>query len=194
VNRGCSEQPALEIRNVHVIDVRTGRVSFDATLVMDDGRICRIASGSEQSSARQYIDGRGRYALPGLWLDSAEPAELFQRVGYGITHVHSGTAALESDPALLPDALAQRVRDGWSPLQALQSVTLQAAHRARAGRAGQLAAGFDADVVLLEANPLEDITNLRRISLVVWQGEPVGLVQLARARAGRAYTRQPSAP
>jgi imidazolonepropionase-like amidohydrolase len=53
-------------------------------------------------------------------------------------------------------------------MAALQAATRNAARALGwEKRTGTIVAGLDADLVLLEANPLEDITNTKKIALVV---------------------------
>jgi imidazolonepropionase-like amidohydrolase len=183
---GCSTRPELEITNVNIIDVTTGMIRFDATLAIGNGCICRIGAASPNApGAVRRIDGRGRYALPGLWVAGAATTERDRLAGYGITNVTGTPAGSSPDAGELYDHLAKRVARGETPLQAIQSVTSRAAQAAGARRSGQLAPGYEANVILLEANPLTDISNLRQVSLVVVQGRSLGLVALARARAGR---------
>ncbi|MBI4544133.1 MAG: DUF3225 domain-containing protein [Gemmatimonadetes bacterium] len=61
---------------------------------------------------------------------------------------------------------------GLSPMQVLVAATRNGA-RAMGGleRFGTLEPGKDADLVVLDADPLEDIRNLRRVALVVRRGE-----------------------
>lgn len=71
----------------------------------------------------------------------------------------------------LHDELALFVEAGLSPLQALQTATLLPARYLNATDSlGHVAAGKVADLVLLDANPLEDIRNTRRINAVVVNG------------------------
>jgi imidazolonepropionase-like amidohydrolase len=180
-------RPELEITNVNVIDVTTGTIRFDAAIAIGNGRVCRIdASSQSTSSAVQRIDGRGRYALPGLWSTTDAATNPDRLVGYGITNATESSSAKSRDATDIYEHLFQRVGKGATPLEAIQSVTTNAATAARERRAGQLAPGFVADVILLEANPLADIANLRNVSLVILRGRPLGLVALARARAGRS--------
>lgn len=66
------------------------------------------------------------------------------------------------------------VEFGLSPLDALRAATLHAAEfERRLDSSGSLEAGKDADVVLLHANPLEDITNTRAIRSVILRGNVV---------------------
>jgi len=72
----------------------------------------------------------------------------------------------------LHNELAALVEAGFTPLEALQSVTLDAAKfLGRTGDFGTVANGRAADFVLLDANPLEDIHNTRKIRAVVVQGK-----------------------
>lgn len=60
--------PDLVIQNVTVIDAVNG-VREDRTVVVDAGRIVRVAeaSASESIDAVEVVDGTGRYLIPGLW-------------------------------------------------------------------------------------------------------------------------------
>jgi imidazolonepropionase-like amidohydrolase len=83
------------------------------------------------------------------------------------------------------------VEAGLTPASALQSATLNAARMiGRETDAGSLEAGKLADLVILDANPLEDIQNVRRVFRVVKGGivyEPAQLLSNIRfsAPAGR---------
>jgi imidazolonepropionase-like amidohydrolase len=51
--------------------------------------------------------------------------------------------------------------------------TRLAAGALKLGELGQVASGKSADFVVLDANPLDDITNLRRITKVYLRGQEV---------------------
>ncbi len=71
----------------------------------------------------------------------------------------------------LHDELALLVKGGLSPLAALQSATINPARfLGRDSELGTVAEGKLADLVLLDANPLEDIANTKRIAAVVVNG------------------------
>ena len=77
------------------------------------------------------------------------------------------------------DELALMVRAGMTPLAALQTATLNPAHYlGLENSAGTIASGKRADLVLLDANPLVDIANTRRIRAVVAAGRFVDRSQL----------------
>jgi imidazolonepropionase-like amidohydrolase len=83
-------------------------------------------------------------------------------------------AGLHEELRLLVDA-------GLSPLAALQAAT---GNSARAlgwdGRTGAIAVGLDADLVLLDADPLRDIANTTRIRAVVRAGHLLDRAALDR--------------
>lgn len=63
------------------------------------------------------------------------------------------------------------VAAGLSPREALATATVHPARvLGRGGRSGQVTPGMDADLVLLAANPLDDITATRRIHGVMAGG------------------------
>jgi imidazolonepropionase-like amidohydrolase len=71
--------------------------------------------------------------------------------------------------ASLHDELALLVDAGLTPMQALQTATRNPAHFLHI-EAGTIESGKRADLVLLDANPLDDIRNTCRISAVVLNG------------------------
>ena len=71
----------------------------------------------------------------------------------------------------LHDELKLLQSNGFTPLEALQSATRDAARfLSREKDFGTVAAGAHADLVLLDANPLEDISNAAKINSVVREG------------------------
>ena len=95
------------------------------------------------------------------------------RGGAGIL---AGTDAFESFPLVingvsLHEELALLVEAGLTPLAALQAATLNPARALNRTRDhGSVAAGKLADLVLLDADPLEDVGNTLRIHAVVLNG------------------------
>lgn len=85
--------------------------------------------------------------------------------------VLAGTDMLPWPGAGLHEELRLLVTAGLSPIEALQAATRNAARvLGWETRTGTIAVGLDADLVLLDANPLEDITNTTRIRAVVRAG------------------------
>ena len=71
------------------------------------------------------------------------------------------------------EEMEDMVLAGMTPAQVLVSATRNGADFLRIADAGTLEAGKSADLLVLDANPLDNITNTRRISLVVLRGAPV---------------------
>jgi imidazolonepropionase-like amidohydrolase len=71
----------------------------------------------------------------------------------------------------LHDELANFVESGFTPMEALQTATSNPAEfLGTESSSGSIAAGKIADLLLLSANPLDDIHNTRRIAAVIANG------------------------
>jgi len=57
----------IALTHVNVIDVQTGSVLPDQTILIDGNEIAAIFPSSEHRAAKRTVDYRGRYAIPGLW-------------------------------------------------------------------------------------------------------------------------------
>jgi imidazolonepropionase-like amidohydrolase len=92
----------------------------------------------------------------------------------------------------LHDELAAMADAGMTPLAILQTATINPARFfGRAATAGSVAADKTADLVLLDANPLEDIKNARRIRTVITAGRVLDRSALDRLlEQAKAATRQ----
>lgn len=115
----------------------------------------------------QFPDARGRNALQDYFEHGLRLTGEAHRAG---VRVLVGT-----DTAIggfrYHDEMAHLVRAGLSPADVLRAATIQAAHYAGLERtSGSIAVGKRADLVLLDANPLADIANTRRISAVFLNG------------------------
>jgi hypothetical protein len=94
----------------------------------------------------------------------AELVLAMERAGVGIL---AGT-----DDAPIQDEIELLVDAGLSPAEALRSATVEAAKYLDASESlGSVEPGKLADLVLLEANPLADIRNTRKISAVIIGGK-----------------------
>jgi imidazolonepropionase-like amidohydrolase len=93
----------------------------------------------------------------------------------------AGSDALDGDvlPGLaLHQELELMVRAGLTPSEALQTATRNAAlYLGEAGARGTIEAGKVADLVLLDADPLADIANTRRIHAVIAGGRLISAAE-----------------
>jgi len=79
----------------------------------------------------------------------------------------------------LHDELANFVEAGFTPMEALRTATSNPAKfLGREASSGSVEPGKIADLVLLSANPLEDIRNTQKISLVIVDGRPFDRAEL----------------
>jgi len=77
------------------------------------------------------------------------------------------------------EQMEDMVLAGMTPMQVIVASTRNAAEFLRMTDAGTLEAGKSADFMVLDANPLDDITNTRRISTVILRGAVVDRAQPA---------------
>jgi len=81
----------------------------------------------------------------------------------------------------LHDELALLVEAGLTPLEALQAATINAArYQSKEKELGTVEKGKIADLVLLDSNPLEKITNTQKINAVVINGKVINKAEIER--------------
>jgi imidazolonepropionase-like amidohydrolase len=81
--------------------------------------------------------------------------------------------------------LADMVAAGMTPAQVITAATKTTAEILKLDQLGMIAAGKSADFVVLDANPLDDIRNTRRISRVYVRGKEVDRAALRREWTGK---------
>ena len=82
----------ITITHVSLIDLERGRVVLDQTIAIDGDRFVAVGSSPEVSvsKASRVIDGKGLYAIPGLWdmhIHAADPRHLSLFTANGVTGV-----------------------------------------------------------------------------------------------------------
>jgi imidazolonepropionase-like amidohydrolase len=120
---------------------------------------------------------RGRFMLPILRRALGEGI----RAGVKIVAGADSAYGPESQTRISHE-VANFVDAGMAPLQALQSATTTAAELLRLeDRTGAIEPGFEADLLVIEANPLEDVVALQDPLLIMSNGR----LALNRLRFGR---------
>jgi len=149
------------------------RAAIGDTLGLLDPRN-RYLSGPLRRQWREFVEQRRQYGAPpaGTFPGIAREARAMNRAGIvmlagtdlGLPLVYPGSG--------LHDELELLVREaGLTPMQALQSATRNPPRFfGLEDEEGTIAPGMVAELVLLDADPLEDIANTRRISAVVLNG------------------------
>ena len=78
------------------------------------------------------------------------------------------------------EEMLDMVLAGMTPMEVIVAATRNSAEFLRIADAGTLQAGKSADFIVLDANPLDDMTNTRRISAVILRGAAVDRTQPVR--------------
>lgn len=150
-------------------DARAGEANFinDRRLVYLDP-LSRWAFRDDLSGTRAAYPGAlGERALRAYFEHGLRLTEKAHRAGVQVL--------VGSDTAIggfrFHDEMAHLVRAGMTPAQVLRAATIDAARYAGLDQiSGSVAVGKRADLVLLEANPLDNIGNARRIRAVFLNG------------------------
>lgn len=125
------------------------------------------APGGDYDDALLNI--RGRHMLPRV----REMAALAHQLGVpviGATDTGYGPGSI----VRIPHELMELVAAGLTPLQALQSATsVPAAMLGIGDRTGRIAVGYEADLIVVERNPLADIANLQDVLIIVSNGRVI---------------------
>jgi imidazolonepropionase-like amidohydrolase len=119
---------------------------------------------------------------------------VFHDAGVGILAGTDGPGGCLVPGWALHEELQNFVKAGLSPLQALQTATIEPARfMGMADSLGTVEAGKVADLVLLDGNPLVEIQNMRLVAGVVVDGQWLGRDDLRRLKA-RARLASPTTP
>jgi len=134
----------------------------------------------------------GRAAYLRFYEKGLEITGAAQRAGVRVLVGTDGGDSYVFPGSAVHDELAELVKAGLSPAEALRAATWSAAEfLGLTARHGSVDPGKRADLVLLSANPLDDIENVRRIEAVVFRGRLLdrdrldGLLRQAESTAAR---------
>jgi imidazolonepropionase-like amidohydrolase len=136
--------------------------------------VTKILSAYGGRTAVQASAARERYAILQRSLAKLSAA--------GARIVLGGDTGLQDDPFGFAEhrELELMVEAGMTPMQAIVAATSSGAEYLRLRNTGILAPGKRADFIVLDANPLDDITNTRRIAQIFLKGRPVDRDALRR--------------
>ena len=167
---GTWEVPTLVLRTIYL--------ATDLATLNGDERLKYMPGGKDHFSDETQLQRQLRNRTAQQW-DTARRS--FQRTLEIVGMMHragvrfmAGTDV--SNPYLYPgfslhDELALFVKAGFTPMEALQTATRNPAEfLGMLDTLGTVEKGKFADLVLLEANPLENISNTQRINAVVVNG------------------------
>jgi imidazolonepropionase-like amidohydrolase len=125
-----------------------------------------------------YLDNRTSFSFPEASFQSLERAiaptgEILRKARAHHVKVVFGTDAVAGAHGRNVEEFVYRVRDaGDKPMDAIVSATSMAAESlGMGGKIGTVAPGFEADLVAVEGNPLDDITAVRRVVWVMKGGK-----------------------
>lgn len=149
---------------------------FDDPDLESDSRLKYVpASVRTQWNPAKLREGTSPEELTALKAEAARDLELVKTMhGAGVQFMAGSDGP---DPYVFPgfslhDELEWLVKSGFTPFQALQSATFDpAVFLRRFGQYGLVEPGHAADLLLLNANPLDDIRNTRKIFAVVANGK-----------------------
>jgi len=161
------------IPTLHIMDVLANLKQRDHS---NDEYLSYIGPGIEetyqgrlQAALRAPGNRPSIYAMPGFG------STVTNMMRNGVT-VYAGSDAGPFNTFVYPglslhSELEQFVKNGFTPAEALRTATVNPpSFFGLEKQYGQVSVGFTADLVLLDENPLEDITHARRIHMVIQNG------------------------
>lgn len=99
---------ALVLDNVHIVDTRSGEIQPDRAIWVKQGRIEQITTAGVSMAANyHYVDGRGRYVVPGLWDSHSHSLKLSPQLhhplylAHGITYLRDMSGCMTAADSLL---------------------------------------------------------------------------------------------
>ena len=187
----CGEARAVGLRAVvHAIGDAGARAAVDAgctsiehgTFVSDATLDLMVERGTffdpNLLVLHNYLDNRAGYTFTPEVLATIEKGiaptlDVLQRARRKHVKIVFGTDAVGGAHGRNAEELVYRVRDAHeTAMDAIVSATSMAADSLGLGdRIGTVATGFDADLVAVTGNPLDDITAVRRVVFVMKSGK-----------------------
>jgi len=197
INAACGEAKAQGLRAVvhaHATDgaraaILAGCTGIEHGTMLDDATLDLMRERGVFFDPNflvlhNYIDnkpkylGIGNYNKEGFaYMEKALPlvADVLRRARAHQVKIVFGTDAVAGSHGRNFEEFIYRVKDGGDkPMDAIVSATSMAAASLGLGdKIGAIARGFEADLVAVEGNPLEDITAVRKVAFVMKGGKVV---------------------
>ena len=197
IDAACGEAKAVGLRaavHAHASDgarasIEAGCTSIEHGTFLDDATLdLMVAHGTYFDPnflvLHNYIEnkpkflGIGNYTDEGFaYMEKALPmvSDVLRRARAHHVMIVFGTDAVAGSHGRNFEEFIYRVKDGGDkPMDAIVSATSMAAASLRLGdKIGTLAPGFEADLVAVEGNPIEDITAVRKVAFVMKGGKVV---------------------
>jgi imidazolonepropionase-like amidohydrolase len=197
INATCGEAKAQGLRAVvhaHAADgaraaILAGCTGIEHGTMLDDAtldlmREKKVFFDPNFLVLHNYIDNKPKYLNIGnyteegfAYMEKALPlvADVLRRARAHHVMIVLGTDAVAGSHGRNYEEFIYRVKDGGDkPMDAIISGTSMAAASLRLGdKIGTVAPGFEADLVAVEGNPLEDITAVRKVAFVMKGGKVV---------------------
>jgi imidazolonepropionase-like amidohydrolase len=160
-------QNAERARNTEPPPSLAAWLNGPARAAIEPELVAKILGAYTGRPTAQAAAARERYAILQRSLAKLSAA--------GARIVLGGDTGLQDDPFGFAEhrELELMVEAGMTPMQAIVAATANGAEYLRVRNAGTFATGKQADFIVLDANPLDDITNTRRISRIFLKGREV---------------------
>jgi imidazolonepropionase-like amidohydrolase len=195
INAACGEAKAVGLRSVvhaHSSDGATAAVNAGCTSIehgtfLDDATLELMAQRGVYFDPNflvlhNYLENKPKFLNIGNYTEEGFAAmekglplvaAVLRRARAHRVKIVLGTDGVAGAHGRNAEEFIYRVKDGGdSPMDALSSgMSVAAESLGMAGKIGALAEGMEADLVAVQGNPLEDITAVRRVVLVMKHGK-----------------------
>jgi imidazolonepropionase-like amidohydrolase len=191
IQAACGEARSLGMRTlVHAIGaagakaaILAGCTAIEHGSYVDDAALSLMAEHGTFFDPNflvlhNYLDNRASFDFPAASFTSLEnaiapTAGILRRARARKVKIVFGTDAVAGAHGRNAEEFVYRVRDaGDQPMAALVSANSVSAESLGMGNTiGTIAPGFEADLVAVQGNPLEEITSVRRVAFVMKGGK-----------------------
>jgi imidazolonepropionase-like amidohydrolase len=175
--KGIAYDPTLSVFEA-LADLKTGNLEpLDRSLVQQVGP-AELLTSTRNVLAKQKPSKTARDYKPILDRDNQNLMNAYKAGVMLITGSDAGNMLVIHGPTVQHE-LELWVKAGIAPAEALQAATYNAAKVLRADdRIGSLQKGRDATLIVLDGDPLQDISYTDRIAVVIFRGERVDRSEL----------------